>query len=112
MFMLVTLALFTFADIRIVKYILWFSRPQIRIRYKYNNPIPIYTKIAFKVTSVVMGQAKSQFTDEELQDYEDLTFFSKKEILLWVNKMLGWSLNSTFIPYIHGSTWNMFNLIN
>lgn len=29
-----------------------------------------------------MGQAKSQFTDEELQDYEDLTFFSKKEILL------------------------------
>lgn len=29
-----------------------------------------------------MGQAKSQFTEEELQDYEDLTFFSKKEILL------------------------------
>ncbi|XP_017491247.1 PREDICTED: calcium and integrin-binding protein 1-like isoform X1 [Rhagoletis zephyria] len=29
-----------------------------------------------------MGQTKSQFTDEELQDYEDLTFFSKKEILL------------------------------
>lgn len=29
-----------------------------------------------------MGQAKSQFTDEELQDYEDLTFFTKKEILL------------------------------
>ncbi|XP_055376965.1 calcium and integrin-binding protein 1-like [Condylostylus longicornis] len=28
-----------------------------------------------------MGQTKSQFTDEELQDYEDLTFFSKKEIL-------------------------------
>ncbi|XP_055295485.1 calcium and integrin-binding protein 1-like [Sitodiplosis mosellana] len=29
-----------------------------------------------------MGQAKSQFSDEELQDYEDLTFFTKKEILL------------------------------
>lgn len=29
-----------------------------------------------------MGQAKSQFSEEELQDYEDLTFFSKKEILL------------------------------
>lgn len=29
-----------------------------------------------------MGQGKSQFTDEELQDYEDLTFFTKKEILL------------------------------
>ncbi|XP_037958468.1 calcium and integrin-binding protein 1-like [Teleopsis dalmanni] len=29
-----------------------------------------------------MGQTKSQFTDEELQDYEDLTFFTKKEILL------------------------------
>lgn len=29
-----------------------------------------------------MGQAKSQFTEDELQDYEDLTFFSKKEILL------------------------------
>lgn len=29
-----------------------------------------------------MGQTKSQFTEEELQDYEDLTFFSKKEILL------------------------------
>lgn len=29
-----------------------------------------------------MGQAKSQFTDEELQDYEDLSFFTKKEILL------------------------------
>jgi len=28
-----------------------------------------------------MGQAKSQFTEEELQDYEDLTFFTKKEIL-------------------------------
>lgn len=31
-----------------------------------------------------MGQTKSQFTEEELQDYEDLTFFSKKEILWWV----------------------------
>lgn len=29
-----------------------------------------------------MGQGNSQFTDEELQDYEDLTFFTKKEILL------------------------------
>lgn len=29
-----------------------------------------------------MGQARSQFTDEELQDYEDLTFFTKKEILV------------------------------
>ncbi|CAO1430448.1 unnamed protein product [Diamesa serratosioi] len=29
-----------------------------------------------------MGQVKSQFTDEELTDYEDLTYFSKKEILL------------------------------
>lgn len=32
-----------------------------------------------------MGQAKSQFSDEELQDYEDLTFFTKKEILLYVS---------------------------
>ncbi|KAL1491093.1 hypothetical protein ABEB36_011743 [Hypothenemus hampei] len=29
-----------------------------------------------------MGQAKSQFTKEELQDYEDLTYFTKKEVLL------------------------------
>lgn len=29
-----------------------------------------------------MGQTKSQFTEEELQDYEDLTYFTKKEILL------------------------------
>lgn len=29
-----------------------------------------------------MGQGKSQFTNDELQDYEDLTFFTKKEILL------------------------------
>lgn len=29
-----------------------------------------------------MGQGNSQFTDEELQDYEDLTFFTKKEVLL------------------------------
>ncbi|XP_053694054.1 calcium and integrin-binding protein 1-like [Sabethes cyaneus] len=28
-----------------------------------------------------MGQVKSQFTEEELQDYEDLTYFTKKEIL-------------------------------
>lgn len=28
-----------------------------------------------------MGQGKSQFTEEELQDYEDLTYFTKKEIL-------------------------------
>uniref|UniRef100_A0A1L8DW92 Protein with signal anchor n=2 Tax=Nyssomyia neivai TaxID=330878 RepID=A0A1L8DW92_9DIPT len=28
-----------------------------------------------------MGQTKSQFTEEELQDYEELTFFTKKEIL-------------------------------
>lgn len=34
-----------------------------------------------------MGQAKSQFTDEELQDYEDLTFFTKKEILLYVTRL-------------------------
>lgn len=30
-----------------------------------------------------MGQAKSQFSDDELQDYQDLTFFTKKEILLY-----------------------------
>lgn len=29
-----------------------------------------------------MGQTKSQFTDEELNEYEDLTYFTKKEILL------------------------------
>jgi len=28
-----------------------------------------------------MGQTKSQFSEEELQDYEDLTYFTKKEIL-------------------------------
>ncbi|XP_065083809.1 calcium and integrin-binding protein 1-like [Ochlerotatus camptorhynchus] len=28
-----------------------------------------------------MGQVKSQFNEEELQDYEDLTYFTKKEIL-------------------------------
>jgi len=28
-----------------------------------------------------MGQAKSQFSEAELEDYQDLTFFSKKEIL-------------------------------
>ncbi|KAG8229200.1 hypothetical protein J437_LFUL001072 [Ladona fulva] len=28
-----------------------------------------------------MGQGKSQFTEEELQDYQDLTYFSKKEVL-------------------------------
>jgi len=28
-----------------------------------------------------MGQAKSQFTEDELQDYEDLTYFTKKEVL-------------------------------
>ncbi|XP_063699000.1 calcium and integrin-binding protein 1-like [Culicoides brevitarsis] len=29
-----------------------------------------------------MGQTKSQFTDEELNEYEDLTYFTKKEILV------------------------------
>ncbi|VEN42352.1 unnamed protein product [Callosobruchus maculatus] len=28
-----------------------------------------------------MGQSKSQFTEEELQDYQDLTYFTKKEVL-------------------------------
>ncbi|KAK6618888.1 hypothetical protein RUM44_003269 [Polyplax serrata] len=28
-----------------------------------------------------MGQGRSQFTEEELQDYQDLTYFSKKEVL-------------------------------
>ncbi|KAF5294180.1 hypothetical protein FQR65_LT10891 [Abscondita terminalis] len=28
-----------------------------------------------------MGQGKSQFSEEELQDYEDLTYFTKKEVL-------------------------------
>ncbi|XP_056642371.1 calcium and integrin-binding protein 1-like [Diorhabda sublineata] len=28
-----------------------------------------------------MGQTKSQFSDDELQDYQDLTYFSKKEVL-------------------------------
>ncbi|XP_058799599.1 calcium and integrin-binding protein 1-like isoform X2 [Phymastichus coffea] len=28
-----------------------------------------------------MGVGKSQFTDEELQDYQDLTYFTKKEVL-------------------------------
>ncbi|CAH0771537.1 unnamed protein product [Bemisia tabaci] len=28
-----------------------------------------------------MGQAQSQFSEEELQDYEDLTYFSKREVL-------------------------------
>uniref|UniRef100_A0A336M077 CSON006414 protein n=1 Tax=Culicoides sonorensis TaxID=179676 RepID=A0A336M077_CULSO len=29
-----------------------------------------------------MGQTKSQFTEEELNEYEDLTYFTKKEILV------------------------------
>lgn len=29
-----------------------------------------------------MGQTKSQFSDEELNEYEDLTYFTKKEILV------------------------------
>lgn len=29
-----------------------------------------------------MGNNQSQFSDDELKDYEDLTYFSKKEILL------------------------------
>lgn len=29
-----------------------------------------------------MGQTKSQFTDEELNEYEDLTYFTRKEILV------------------------------
>ncbi|XP_034950344.1 calcium and integrin-binding protein 1-like [Chelonus insularis] len=28
-----------------------------------------------------MGASRSQFTDEELQDYQDLTYFTKKEVL-------------------------------
>ncbi|KAK0095394.1 hypothetical protein PV326_008498 [Microctonus aethiopoides] len=28
-----------------------------------------------------MGAARSQFTEEELQDYQDLTYFTKKEVL-------------------------------
>jgi len=28
-----------------------------------------------------MGQSLSQFTEEELQDYQDLTYFTKKEVL-------------------------------
>ncbi|XP_077290959.1 calcium and integrin-binding protein 1-like [Arctopsyche grandis] len=28
-----------------------------------------------------MGQGRSQFTEEELQDYQDLTYFTKKEVL-------------------------------
>ncbi|KAJ8974921.1 hypothetical protein NQ317_010204 [Molorchus minor] len=28
-----------------------------------------------------MGQSKSQFSEEELQDYQDLTYFTKKEVL-------------------------------
>lgn len=28
-----------------------------------------------------MGIGKSQFTEDELQDYQDLTYFSKKEVL-------------------------------
>ena len=35
-----------------------------------------------------MGNNPSQFTEEELRDYEDLTYFSKKEILLWVINVL------------------------
>lgn len=29
-----------------------------------------------------MGSSLSQFTEEELRDYEDLTYFTRKEILL------------------------------
>ncbi|KAF4526125.1 hypothetical protein B566_EDAN007619 [Ephemera danica] len=28
-----------------------------------------------------MGQSRSQFSEEELQDYQDLTYFTKKEVL-------------------------------
>lgn len=34
-----------------------------------------------------MGNNQSQFSDDELKDYEDLTYFSKKEILLWVFRL-------------------------
>ncbi|KAF6214137.1 hypothetical protein GE061_008876 [Apolygus lucorum] len=33
-----------------------------------------------------MGQKCSQFTEEELQDYQDLTYFTKKEVLQVHNK--------------------------
>lgn len=29
-----------------------------------------------------MGGQQSQFTEEELRDYQDLTYFSRKEIIL------------------------------
>jgi len=29
-----------------------------------------------------MGQKKSVFSDQELDDYQDLTFFTKREIML------------------------------
>jgi calcium and integrin-binding protein 1 len=29
-----------------------------------------------------MGQSASQFSEDELRDYEDLTYFTRKEILL------------------------------
>lgn len=31
-----------------------------------------------------MGNTPSQFTEDELRDYEDLTYFTRKEILMWV----------------------------
>lgn len=31
-----------------------------------------------------MGNTPSQFNEDELRDYEDLTYFTRKEILLWV----------------------------
>lgn len=34
-----------------------------------------------KIQFVRMGAGKSQFTEEELQDYQDLTYFTKKEVL-------------------------------
>lgn len=46
-------------------------------------------KLPDRNSKLRMGQTKSQFTEEELQDYEDLTYFTKKEILLAHKKFKG-----------------------
>ncbi|KAJ8972590.1 hypothetical protein NQ317_002316 [Molorchus minor] len=37
-----------------------------------------------------MGQSKSQFSEEELQDYQDLTYFTKKRCYNMMSVLVKW----------------------
>lgn len=41
-----------------------------------------------------MGQSKSVFTEQELTDYADLTYFTRKEVLKWVKIHVTYFSNS------------------